>query len=345
LLAQPMSSSSSPSAAGLPKSTRRSRIFKSLRGFGGVTRNPTVSPRPATPDSHASTGTGTGTGAGDSPPAVKQQGGSSLHAQPGSLVAMEPPTGGDERVRIHGEFGAKRENKTDVIPAIELEGRRSSFDSIAPTADTERAGESSCTEKLVKAFAQVTGLDEAEQLRGQLAMVSAERDAARKERDMLRRSGEMLKSQLVEERGKNAHSEPAAALGTTHTRALRQDELSAEKMKFLFQALEIIASDLYLHEVVARVVEMTTKMLSCERVTLFLADPEKKLLIVGACSLRLRVRGLLRGFEGACQRPRCLRRRAVHEASRRRDWVPYPCSVVLPNVRCKGGTCRCLAGY
>ena len=48
----------------------------------------------------------------------------------------------------------------------------------------------------------------------------------------------------------------------------------------MFQGLEVIASDLYLHEVVGRVVSITTRVLSCERITLFLADGEKKELTV-----------------------------------------------------------------
>ena len=50
----------------------------------------------------------------------------------------------------------------------------------------------------------------------------------------------------------------------------------------MFKGLEIIASDLYIHEVVDRVVKITTQMLECERVNLFLADADRQELQVAS---------------------------------------------------------------
>ena len=115
-------------------------------------------------------------------------------------------------------------------------------------------------------------LEEARELRIELARVRAERDAARRERDQLHRVCDDLKTQLIEERA-DAKAKRNGGAGVPA-------DISREAVELMCRGLEVIASDLYLHEVVEKVVTITTQVLSCERVTLFLADPENRELSV-----------------------------------------------------------------
>ena len=76
----------------------------------------------------------------------------------------------------------------------------------------------------------------------------------------------------------------SALLAGAATHAADLDALSAEEraavLQRMFESLEVIASDLYLHEVVERVVAITMSMLGCERVTIFLADEAQRRLRV-----------------------------------------------------------------
>ena len=103
----------------------------------------------------------------------------------------------------------------------------------------------------------------------------------------------------------------------------------------------MIASDLYVHEVVGRVIHITTRILCCERVTLFSADESRRELAVylsadGLTTLTVPYeRGLVGAaaatkkvlnIEDAYQDPRFNQevRRASHAAAARVATTPHP---------------------
>ena len=130
------------------------------------------------------------------------------------------------------------------------------------------AAQAAAPANICGALRRAVGMDDSSQMRVDLARVTAERDAARKERDQLIRLCGDLKQQLLDERKVTTRQRrPSLAHDLT---------LNREAVELMFEGLEVIASDLYVHEVVGRVVSTTTRVLGCERVTLFLADEERK---------------------------------------------------------------------
>ena len=153
-------------------------------------------------------------------------------------------------------------------------------------------------------FACFRRTDEEPVFQEQLQDVIAERDHLRRELESSHRLCESLKAQLCEERGMSAHKpgssdgshlaetaltsvtrpdsweKPAAQLQPEVELADFSNDDRARVMRRLFESLEVIASDLYMSEVVDRVSDITTRMLCCERVTVFIADASKHVLRV-----------------------------------------------------------------
>lgn len=193
----------------------------------------------------------------------------------------------------------KRERKfslsDDLVSMLELQGNNTSWstdrtqplqaaragpselevlegESAAKAAEAAAAAKADSCSTMCGAVKRALGYDESRQLHVDLARVRAERDAARKERDQLYRLCGDLKQQLLDERKVSPKARRPS---------LPQDlDLNREAIEAMFQGLEVIASDLYVHEVVARVVSIITRLLGCEHVTLFLADEEQRELSV-----------------------------------------------------------------
>jgi hypothetical protein len=126
-------------------------------------------------------------------------------------------------------------------------------------------------------------------LREQLATAASERDHARRERDQALRLVDNLRKQLHEERAASASATSAAVSVASDTSEGGDSAMTAEgavsgtttaAMRAMFEGMHVIASELHLHDVIERVIDITTRVLNCERVTLFLADERAEELFV-----------------------------------------------------------------
>ena len=124
-------------------------------------------------------------------------------------------------------------------------------------------------------------------LREQFQQAAAERDQARRERDQALRLVDNLRKQLHEEGAASATS--AAVSVASDTSEGGDSAMTAEgavsgtttaAMRAMFEGMHVIASELHLHDVIERVIDITTRVLNCERVTLFLADERAEELFV-----------------------------------------------------------------
>jgi hypothetical protein len=124
-------------------------------------------------------------------------------------------------------------------------------------------------------------------LKAQLAQVKTERDAAVAEAARWKRQAEDFKRALeTERRSTNVEKREALRVISSgpdgaHSNATMAAEDSEEAireqgMAVLFEGLEVISSDLFLADMVDRIVKMVIQVLNCEKCTLFLADVERQ---------------------------------------------------------------------
>lgn len=146
-----------------------------------------------------------------------------------------------------------------------------------------------------------------EMLKQALSKALSERDEARQERDYWKEKAADFMRTLEEERrhlnlkqakfysrlplpgeptvtttfermevaSDSCHSATGASSEATIPEAIREQGISV-----LFECLQVISSDLFLVDMVASIVKITTRVLNCERVTLFLADTDHQVMIL-----------------------------------------------------------------
>ena len=210
------------------------------------------------------------------PPQMSTKGRATL-----SHLALTPP--GFRRIIASRNADSSDDRSTDAsrLPANVEVGSQPPIAQVEPGNDA--------LARIATCRGLATDQDELSQLRKDVARLTEERDAARRESAKFRALAEDLKEQLVEERGDSTKSSGSfrdRAAARTGSGAIAATPslpgLSDKALELMFKGLEIIASDLYIHEVVDRVVKITTQMLECERVNLFLADADRQELQVAS---------------------------------------------------------------